>query len=269
MLATDSVLANKGVDVILIEAAARTEDMAQLLTKYGKNKRVILQPEKENKYCAWGMNQGIKEALKRDYDVITVMNNDATVDPGYFKEIEILLNEGEVGIIQPKTMFGNTDTIYSAGCRRNVLGLPTIRGFGELDKGQHDNVGTEYASMVVCTIHADVFKDIGLLDEDYIMYLDDIDFSIRAKKAGWLIAYAPTAIARHHVLSAVGQTSSKQSAWVRQLTERNLLLLAKKNGYLTLTYIIADLIHAAKVCICSPMEIPAVVKGQLWFWGRE
>jgi GT2 family glycosyltransferase len=267
MLATDSVLAAGDADVILVEPDARKEEVFPLRARYGDNPRVILLFLKENKYCAWGMNQGIKAALQRKYDFITVMNNDATVDAGYFDEMDREFRVGKgIGLIQPKTMFGFTDIIYSAGTGRNIIGFPLLRGHGQPDKGQYARPEyVDYASMVVATVRAQVFRDVGLLDEDYVMYYDDIDFSMRAAKKGWSVRYTPWAVARHHTLQAVGQTNRRLMGFVTTLSERNKLLMGYKNGHLSAAWIAADLLHSLKFCVLNPLLAPALIRGKAWF----
>jgi GT2 family glycosyltransferase len=52
-------------------------------------------------------------------------------------------------------------------------------------------------------IRREVFQDIGLLDEGYYTYFDDIDFCFNARKANWSTWYVPAS----HVVHLVGQTT--------------------------------------------------------------
>jgi GT2 family glycosyltransferase len=268
ILAANSVL--HGADVILVEAEAREEDLRKIrkafTIKWGKNPRVIIVPLKENRFTAWGMNQGIIEAVRRKYDYITIMNNDVTVDEGYFKEVE----KCGYAIVQPKTFFGFTDIIYSAGIMKNILGFPCLYGYGKPNGKEFDEPRwSVFTSFVAMTAKREVFEKVGLIDEDFQMYYDDVDWGVRAVKAGYDIFYNPKAIARHHTLSNVGQTHGKQMSRTIKYSERNMLLLAKKNGYLTWGYVLKDMIHVVKQCVCNPRAIPATVDGLLWFWGGK
>jgi hypothetical protein len=70
-----------------------------------------------------------------------------------------------------------------------------------------------------------MFKDIGLFDEDFFAYYEDVDLRFRAQLAGWKIRYCPKAIAYHQI----GATSSKISGFTTYQTMKNLPWLMWKN----------------------------------------
>ncbi|KXJ58355.1 glycosyltransferase family 2 protein [Cycloclasticus zancles] len=55
----------------------------------------------------------------------------------------------------------------------------------------------DWASFACILIKAEVFHDIGLLDDGYFMYYEDVDFCFRAKKKGWKILNTPSAKVVH------------------------------------------------------------------------
>lgn len=268
ILAANSVLAAGDADVILVEPDARKEDMKEIrkafTSRWGWNPRVILLPLKENRFTAWGMNQGIKEALRRGYEYITIMCDDVTLDAGYFKVIE---SDG-FEIIQPKIYFGFTDTIYAAGTGMKA-GLPILCAHGEPDHSPHVDCPRqlEFASAVTMTMKRKVFKNIGLIDEAYEMYYDDVDLTYRAHRAGYHILYNPKAVSRHHTLQAVGQSHGKTMARTIKYSERNRLLFAYKNGLFNWRFLLMDTLHAIKFSLFNPRMATAVINGKLWFWN--
>jgi GT2 family glycosyltransferase len=52
-----------------------------------------------------------------------------------------------------------------------------------------------------------LLEEIGLLREDYFMYYEELDFSVRARRAGWEILYTPAAYIHHRESSSMGKTS--------------------------------------------------------------
>ena len=70
-----------------------------------------------------------------------------------------------------------------------------------------------------------MLKEIGLFDEDFFAYYEDVDISFRAQLAGWKILYEPSAVAYHEI----GATSSKIPGFTTYQTIKNLPWLFWKN----------------------------------------
>jgi len=71
-----------------------------------------------------------------------------------------------------------------------------------------------------------MLEEIGLFDEDFFAYYEDVDISFRAQLAGWKVRYVPEAIAYHRT----GSTSSKIAGFTTYQTIKNLPLLLYKNA---------------------------------------
>src|SRR6201999_312952 len=70
-----------------------------------------------------------------------------------------------------------------------------------------------------------MLQEIGLFDEDFFAYYEDVDLSFRAQLAGWKVAYAPRAVAYHQI----GATSGHIKGFTTYQTIKNLPLLFYKN----------------------------------------
>ena len=84
-----------------------------------------------------------------------------------------------------------------------------------------------YAIGGAIAIHKDVFGKIGFLDENYFLYFEDADFSVRAAKAGFNISIAENLTANHHVSSS---TKKLGSPLLLRYHYRNALYFNLKNG---------------------------------------
>ena len=65
----------------------------------------------------------------------------------------------------------------------------------------------QWVSFACVLIRSEVIRDIGLLDDAFFMYFEDVEFSYRAKKAGWKVIYQPNA----HVVHLRGGSSPLKS----------------------------------------------------------
>lgn len=67
----------------------------------------------------------------------------------------------------------------------------------------NENCQTDWVAGASMIIRYEVFKDIGLLDEGYFMYCEEMDFCLQAKKAGWSCWYIPES----KIIHLVGKSS--------------------------------------------------------------
>jgi GT2 family glycosyltransferase len=70
-----------------------------------------------------------------------------------------------------------------------------------------------------------MLKEIGLFDDKFFAYYEDVDISFRAQLAGWHVGYEPKAIVYHEI----GATSSKLKSFTTYQTIKNLPMLFWKN----------------------------------------
>ncbi len=187
-------------------------------------------------------NQGIAYAMEHGADGICLLNNDTTVSPDFLTELLKAAAENKtVGIISPKIYFYPGREFhhdkyqdqergrvlwYAGGVfdLDNVYG--THRGVDEVDHGQYDKMQeTDFATGCGMFIKKEVIEKIGKLDERYFAYLEDVDYCMRAKRAGFKIMYVPRAVIWHKNASSSGGPGSKLHFF---LQERNRLIFGLK-----------------------------------------
>jgi GT2 family glycosyltransferase len=204
-----------------------------------------------NRGVAGGRNTGIDFAVQNGYRYILFIDNDAFADRVMVAHLfDAAKRNPRAGILGPKILMdGAPQVIWRAGCTswkwtylhagyilsKRIFSLAdrplpklldTVRGEDQPDAGQYD-VEQDIDFQIGCAqlIRADVFEDVGLLDEEFTPYgSEDIDFCIRSKRSGWKIRYVPTACCWHRV------GSSFQDEYQRTyFNTRHILLLARKH----------------------------------------
>lgn len=187
-------------------------------------------------------NQGIKYALENGADYVCLLNNDTTVSSDFLTElIKIAESDKHVGIISPKIYFFAGREFHKERYKPEEMGkviwyaggildwdniYGSHRGVDEIDKGQYDTTQeTDFATGCCFFIKKEVVEKIGLLDEKYFAYLEDVDYCVRAKKAGYKIYYQPQAVIWHKNASSSGGPGSKLHFF---LQERNRLIFGLK-----------------------------------------
>ncbi|HZI89234.1 MAG TPA: glycosyltransferase family 2 protein, partial [Candidatus Polarisedimenticolia bacterium] len=108
------------------------------------------------------------------------------------------------------------DVIWFAGGVVGKLGLIRHRGVNVKDEKLRDAPGaTEYVSGAAALLSRDALEKVGLLDPDYVIYVEDVDWSARAREAGFQLHYEPAARVWHHVSATSGGGLTPLKAYYR------------------------------------------------------
>ncbi|MGI9027255.1 MAG: glycosyltransferase family 2 protein [Candidatus Saccharimonadales bacterium] len=188
---------------------------------------VILIKLAKNTGFAGGVNTGIKYALDHDFEAIALFNNDAVAQPDWLKELVAQMGKTpKTGITTGKLMRSDKRHIDSTGDFYSTWGISFPRGRNQADTGQYELVESVFGASGGASLYrATMLQEIGLFDERFFAYFEDVDISFRAQLAGWDIIYTPKAVAYHHV----GATSSKLGDFTRYHSIKNFLILYTKN----------------------------------------
>jgi GT2 family glycosyltransferase len=143
----------------------------------------------------------VEEHLQAEY--ILFLDNDTQIEPDAVHEFVAAADRDvRIGLVAPKAFRKKGDSrLLSAGGMGFNPYTGTLRDVagGDIDRGQYDQyrdvqAGPGFAFLV----RSAVFRKIGLFDETFNPYgWEDVDFSLRAGKAGFRIVYAPKAVVYH------------------------------------------------------------------------
>lgn len=186
---------------------------------------VITVPLPSNLGFAGGNNAGIRVARGR---YVILLNNDTAVDPGWLAALsDAILRHPDAGMFTPKILnYYRRDEIDNTGHLIYPDGLARGRDRLEKDDGRFDEEGeTLWPSGCAGVYKKEMLDRIGLLDESFFAYGEDVDLGLRARWAGWPCFYVPTAIV-YHKYSATTGAYSPQKAF---LVERNRIWILFKN----------------------------------------
>lgn len=178
---------------------------------------------------ALGSNRGFAYAVNRGIEAATgpwiaVINNDVELAPAW---LATLIGEAEARGAWFATgkllgLRGQIDGTYDAICR----GACSWRcGAGRADGPQWTRSRTiQLAPFTAAVFRAKLFERIGMLDEDYGSYLEDVDFGLRCALSGLSGLYVPNALGHHQGSATLGRWHSES---VRQIARNQVLLIAK------------------------------------------
>ncbi len=176
---------------------------------------------------AGGVNRGIEAAIIDGATYIALFNNDAIAEPNWLQNLVARMDASpKAAIVTSKILHLDDKRLDSTGDFYSVYGFSFPRGRDEEDSGQYDNDTNVFAASGGASLYrVSALKEIGLFDEAFFAYYEDVDISFRARLAGWEVLYEPAAIVRH----AIGGTSSKYGNFTRFHTIKNFFYLYYKN----------------------------------------
>ena len=181
-----------------------------------------------------GANKGIRMALDAGATHILIINNDAIGEGKFIVQLkEALDRHPEAGLVSPKILYYNSDRIwFSGGTFNNWLGYSKHTSMDEINDGKGVEGEQDFITGCSIMVRADLFRKIGLFDEQYNIYGEDIDFCIRAKDNGFISLYTPDTIVYHKVSLSTGVGGSNIMTPFRSYYYgRNMLLLVKKRKH--------------------------------------
>lgn len=193
---------------------------------------VKLLEQSKNLGFAGGVNVGIKQAINDGFEYVALFNNDAVADKNWLKNlVECLNNNKSVGIATGKLIDSQKQNLDSTGDYYTTWGLPYPRGRGEPVGDQYDQTTDIFAASGGASLYrVEMLKQIGLFDEHFFAYYEDVDLSFRAQLAGWKVKYVPAAEAYHQI----GASSQKIKGFTTYQTMKNLPAVGRKNVPLSL-----------------------------------
>lgn len=153
-------------------------------------------------------NQGASIARGR---VIVMLNNDTEPEPNWLEElVKAICANPTAAIVTSKTLlFGKRDHLHTTGDMMGHDGIPYNRGVWQKDRGQFDAQPFVFGgSGCASAYRREVWEALGGFDEDFWMYLEDVDYAFRAQLAGWDAVFAPEARVYHHLSATSGDILS-------------------------------------------------------------
>ncbi|MFA6552996.1 MAG: glycosyltransferase family 2 protein [Patescibacteria group bacterium] len=192
-----------GIDYQLIIVDNNSSDgTAEIIKRFPE---VVLIQNNENRGFGAACNQGIRQASGSH---VLLLNADTVIQKGNVRELlGLLQNIPSIGIIGGQLKNSDGSIQPSTGRFPSVTSLvfdklPVInrvlpvyfqRRAGYYQKEQWP----DWVAGSFFMINREVINKIGLFDESYFMYMEDVDYCYRARQAGWQVAYYPQAVITH------------------------------------------------------------------------
>ncbi len=188
---------------------------------------VCIFPNADNRGFAAASNQGIRHALADGCEFVLLLNNDTSFDPTLFRDLLAVADRIDARVLTPRIDREDSPSEYwyaGGGIRQWRAFTPTLPRPEDSESGHHP---VRFASGCCLLIRQDVIYQVGLLDEDFFVYCEDMDFCLRLKHHHIPIDYVPSIRMRHKVGNSTGGHASAFSVSERM---RNQVILLRKHA---------------------------------------
>ncbi len=175
----------------------------------------------ENNY-ARALNRGIEQSRG---EFVVVCNNDATVDQAWLQCLLSVFQQDErIGAVQSRILLAGSNKLNSVGVEDVGDFYFVDIGWKSAANGRHSRPAQrDYVSGASVMFRRACLDAVGPWDERFLMYLEDVDYSLRCRQHGWHLWYGPDSIIHHHYH---GSTSDELCDY---LCNRNRFLLIAKH----------------------------------------
>ena len=187
--------------IVLIDNGSKTFNQA-LIQRLFPDIEVILNGK--NLGFSGGINIGINMSVSNGYKYTLLINNDTVVTKNFLSKLVSTLDKhSKCGIVAPLiTYYSNSDLVWFRGgsfdrCSSLVRHLDMNKNKNNF--AVNKPFETEFISGCCMLVRNSVFDEIGVWDEDYFLYDEDLDFCFKTKAAGFSLMINPESEILHKV----------------------------------------------------------------------
>ncbi len=213
---------NYSFEVIIVDNASEDGSIEYIKKNYPE---FILIQNKENLGFASAINQGINLS-KTDY--VFLLNNDVELEPDCISNIVGCLEKDDktFAVTSKMIQYQNRNKIDDAGDEYTLLGWTKRVGYNKSPEDYIQKRETFSACAGAAIYRKSVFDKIGLFDENFFAYMEDVDLSYRARIHGYKCIYCPEAVVYHR---GSGTSGSRYNEFKIKLAARNNIYVPYKN----------------------------------------
>lgn len=216
---------NPNFNVLVVDNAS-TDDTPEQVRTFAPHAHMI--ENSMNLGYAQGNNIGLQYALDQAFEYVMVLNNDVTVAENCIDTLLAAADANhDAALLGPMVYHADEpNVIQSAGGILPHDWHAVHRGANETDKNQYADVTTvDWLTGCAVLARTSALRKFGLLDENFFMYGEDVDWGVRAQRAGYRVLLVPQA----HVWHCGVRRDYTPAPYVTYYSARNELQLIQKH----------------------------------------
>ena len=193
-------------DTVVVVDDGSTDETGELLAREYPEVEVVVHTRPLG--VARGFNDGIRATST---SLVALLNNDTEAEPDWLERLcQPLDGEPDVSCAASKLLlFDRRTVLQSAGDFFGRDGMPGNRGVWQTDCGQYDRQLEPFGACAAAAAYRrSALDELGLFDETFGSYVEDVDLCFRARLAGQHCRFVPDARVYHHLSATGGGTTS-------------------------------------------------------------
>lgn len=204
-----------------------------------------------------GANQGARAALEAGAGSVVFVNNDVTFPAGTLERLLAeLAAEPDVGVVSPRVLRAEDPSrVWCAGGRLDWRqNLSTLLGHGRPD-GPHwrESRDVDYVAGCAMLARREVLEDVGLLEADYFAYMEDVEFCLRARRAGHRVRTVGEVAALHAPSSSTGGGYNPRRKYMQGVN--SVHFLRRWGGVRAwLSFVLFDVLSLLPLLLVAPLR---------------
>jgi len=225
-----------GMEVILVDDASRDGTAEAVAARHPEV--VVLRNEEPARFTR-SANRGLARASG---EILLLLNSDTEVEPGGLgRLVEVFAREPELGVAgallhypdgSPQWSGGREPSLawffaLTSGLPRLLEKLPFYRRSRPLAPDRP--LAVDWVTGAAMAFRRTVWEAAGPLDEGYFMYFEEVDFCLRARRAGWRVEVRPEVRVLHHHGATIGRAAGARGHQHPELLWSDLLRWARKH----------------------------------------
>ena len=218
-----------GAEVFVVDNASHDGSADAVAAEFPD---VVLIRNERNLGYAGGMNAGMRRAAALGAEYVLLLNNDVEVDRSFVSTlVDEALRRPDAAALCSKVLYADPpDVIWFAGARFDPRSGYNGRlvGHGERDSERFASVAeTDRVAGTAVLVPHRALDDVGLFDSALFAYVEDTDWSLRARAAGYRLLVVPGSRVWHRVSAASGGENAPATLYYNV---RNLLVVCERHA---------------------------------------
>lgn len=177
----------------------------------------IIENRQDLGYAA-GQNVGLRDSIAKGDQYVVLLNNDAILEASAISAMVAVAEAdpsvGAVSVVMRYKQPINTIQFYGGG--------KLINWRGKLINAKGPNDRLDYVSGACLLLRVKTICEVGLMDERFFLYWEDVDYSVRMRAHGWLLKVAENALVYHRGSASMSPRSSARDRIIAESTVRYL-----------------------------------------------
>jgi len=222
------------VKVIVVDNGS-TDKTGDAIAK--EHPEVTVVSSNENLGFSGGNNVGIQKAFDLGSEYIWLLNNDTLVDKNALQLVDAF-EDSKIGAAGSKIYFAPGHEYHKERYKDDERGkviwyaggqidwqnmIASHYGVDEVDRGQFNSIlETQFITGCSFMTKKEIIERVGLLDEKFYLYLEDLDWCMRIQKAGYKTLYFPKSVVWHVNAGSTGKPGNPTQDYY--LTRNRLLI---------------------------------------------